>query len=65
MGLIFSYYCCVAGAAPAQDTHTQPPDVDKQYAPFIRCAGFLSLAQLITGSLLMMDSAALMTPMDR
>jgi hypothetical protein len=27
MGLIFFYYCCVVGVAPAQDPHTQPPDV--------------------------------------
>jgi hypothetical protein len=38
---------------------------DERYASFICRAGFLPLACLITGGLLMMDSAALMTLVDR
>jgi hypothetical protein len=53
------YYCCVAGVAPTQDLTHNTLTWDERYAPFIRRAGFLPLAQLVTGGLSMMDSATL------
>jgi hypothetical protein len=46
--------------------HTHNPLLwDEWYAAFIRCAGFLPLARLVFGDLLMMDSAVLTTLVDR
>jgi hypothetical protein len=38
---------------------------NERYESFIRCAGFLPLARLITGGLPLMDSAVLMALVDR
>jgi len=45
-------------------THS-PLEWDERYTPFIRRAGFLPLARLVTGGLPMMDSAALTALVDR
>jgi hypothetical protein len=45
-------------------THS-PLSWDERYAPFIRRAGFLPLARLVSGHLPMMDSVALTALVDR
>jgi hypothetical protein len=62
---IFVLLLCFTAIVPAQDPHAWPPDVGRRYAPFIRRAGFLPLARLITGGLSMMDPIALTALMDR
>jgi hypothetical protein len=42
-----------------------PLSWDEHYTPFIRRAGFLPLARLVSGHLPMMDSAALTALIDR
>jgi hypothetical protein len=42
-----------------------PLSWDERYAPFIRRAGFLPLARIMSGHLSLMDSAVLMTLVDR
>jgi hypothetical protein len=66
MGLIFLYYCCVPQCLqPLRICTHNPLTWDDCYESFIYRAGFLSLAQLFTHGLPLMDSTALTTLVDR
>jgi hypothetical protein len=65
MGLIFITLIVLQLLHPLM-IHTHNPLLwDERYTPFIRCAGFLPLARLVTGSLPMMDSVTLTTLVDQ
>jgi hypothetical protein len=66
MRLIFLYYCCVPHRLQPLRICTHSPLMrDERYAPFIRHAGFLLLARLLTSGLPMIDSTALMALVDQ
>jgi hypothetical protein len=66
MGLIFFYCCCDRQRLKPLRIRTHNPLTwDERYELFVRRAGFLSLARLVTRGMPLMDAATLTTLVDR